>query len=187
MFFHLWEWSETQLKQVIVKIIVSKPFLLVSSFKTSPSDSSPVTNFVDSLQQVSQSPWHKHIRLRARFAATQEHLLVEQDFVDEQVHLISLSTSGGAAETPAGIPIRHKTSFILSCSHPYLVGSKLGRFRVIADNHTADWKWARLTFSENVSCVGSKLHNGGAVFLAWDVLLYQELILHLVMSLLSNP
>ena len=97
-----------------------------------------VLSFVYSLQQVSRSLRHEHIRMQATFAAIQEHLLVEQDFVDEQVHLISLSTSGGAAETPASIPIRHKTSFILSCSHPYLVGSKLGRFRVIADNHTAD-------------------------------------------------
>ena len=41
-----------------------------------------------------------------------------------------------------------------------------------------------LNFSENVSCVKGKLDNGGAVFLALDVLLYQELILHSVMSLL---
>ena len=78
----------------------------------SSSDGSPATSFVDSLQQVSRSPHHEHIRLQATFAATKEHLLIEQDFVDEQVHLISLSTSGGAEETPAGIPIRHKTSFI---------------------------------------------------------------------------
>ena len=105
---------------------------------TPSSDGSPATSFVGSLQQVSQSPWHEHIRQQATFAATQEHLLVEQDFVDEQVHLRSLSTSGGAAETPAGIPIGHRTSFISSHSHPYLVGSKLGGFGDIADNDTAD-------------------------------------------------
>ena len=105
---------------------------------TSSSDGSPATSFVDSLQQMSRSPWHEHIRQQATFAATQEHLLVEQGFVDEQVHLRSLSTSGGAAETPAGIPNGHRTSFISSHSHPYLVGSKWGGFGDIAENHTAD-------------------------------------------------
>ena len=105
---------------------------------TSLSDGSPATSFLDSLQQVYRSPRHEHIRLQATFAATEEHLLVEQDFVDEQVHLISLSTSGGAAEAPAGIPIGYRTSFILSRSHPYLVRSKLGGFGDIADNHAAD-------------------------------------------------
>ena len=76
--------------------------------------------------------------MQATFAAIQEHLLVEQDFVDEQVHLISLSTSGGAVETPAGILIGHRTSFILSYSHLYLLGSKLGGFGDIADNHIPD-------------------------------------------------
>ena len=76
--------------------------------------------------------------MQATFAAIQEHLLVEQDFVNEQVHLISLSTSGGAVETPAGILIGYRTSFILSHSRLYLVGSKLGGFGDIADNHIAD-------------------------------------------------
>ena len=139
MFFHMCERSETKLKQIIVKIIVFlNHFYWSVQSMTSSSDSSPATSFVDSLQQVSRSPRQKHIRLQATFAATQGHVLVEQDFVYEQVHLISLSISGGAAETPAGIPIRHRTSFISSCSHPYLMGSKLGAFGDIADNHTAD-------------------------------------------------
>ena len=97
MFFCMCKWSETKLKQIVVKIIVSKPFLLVTSFSDMIIWQLPSKRFVNSLQQVSWSPRHEHIQTTGKICC-KEHLLVEQNFADEQLHLISLSTSGGAAE-----------------------------------------------------------------------------------------
>ena len=185
MFFHMCERSETKLKQIIVKIIVSKPFLLVSSFNDIiiwwiPSDK--FCGFTTADVPITTARAHQtagNICCNKGTSSYRERLCWWTGTFDKLKHF------GWCWRNSSRYSYQTQDVIYLVSLPSILSGVQVRRIWDIADNHTADSKWARLTFSENVSCVGGKLHNGGAVFLALDVLLYQELILHAVMSLLS--